>query len=308
MIRLTVRQLEYVEALAETTHFGRAAAMVGVTQPALSAQISELEERLGCRLFDRSGRSVRLTEQGEELAPLIGQALASLRKVEEAARRGRAAMEGRFRLGIIPTISPYLFPKLLPELRLRFPALAIELREMTTAALLDETAAGRLDGVVAALPIDDARFEVEELFQDRFFLAVPAGDPGFVAPPVLAGSPVLEQLLLLEEGHCMREQALEVCGRARPAAIANYGATSLTTLLHMVAHGQGVTLIPEMACEAGAAVPELRIVPFAEPMPARTIGFAWRRNSSRAGDCRALASLIRQMGRGVGAAHHIAPG
>lgn len=202
-------------------------------------------------------------------------------------------MEGRFRLGVIPTVAPYLLPALLPELRKRFPALAVELREAVTATLTEETVAGRLDGMIAALPLDHAGVSVEPLFEDRFFLAVPKADPGFISPPVPPESPALERLMLLEEGHCMRDQALAVCGSVRPAAMANYGATSLTTLLQMVAHGQGVTLIPEMARAASEAMPELRVVPFAEPMPARMLGFAWRRNSSRQGECRALAEIVR---------------
>ena len=293
MIRLTIRQMEYFEALAETRHFGRAAELAGVTQPALSSQIAEMEERLGCRLFERGGRVVQLTEEARALKPRIERVLVEMRDIEAQGRRGRVAMEGRFRLGIIPTVAPYLLPRLLPELKRRFPALSLELRETVTAALVEETAAGRIDGMIAALPLHHGALFVEPLFHDRFFLAVPAADPGFDAPPVPPESPVLERLMLLEEGHCMREQALAVCGSVRPTAMANYGATSLTTLLQMVAHGQGVTLIPEMATASSAATPELKIVPFAEPMPARELAFAWRRNSGRQDECRALAEIVR---------------
>lgn len=299
MIKLTVRQMEYFEALAETLHFGRAAELAGVTQPALSSQIAEMEERLGRRLFDRGGRIVQMTEDARALRPRIERILSELREIEVAGRESRAPMEGRFRLGVIPTVAPYLLPALLPALRRRHPELAVELREAVTATLVDETAAGRLDGMIAALPLEHAALAVEPLFEDRFFLAVPASDPGFVAPPVSPESPVLERLMLLEEGHCMRDQALAVCGSVRPAVMANYGATSLTTLLQMVAHGQGVTLIPEMA-RAASALPDLRIVPFAEPMPARRLAFAWRRNSSRAAECRALAAIIREIAPGSG--------
>ncbi|TKT80978.1 hydrogen peroxide-inducible genes activator [Aquamicrobium sp. LC103] len=293
MIRLTVRQMEYFEALAETLHFGRAAALVGVTQPALSSQIAEMEERLGRRLFDRGGRIVQLTEDARALRPRIERILSELREVEAGGGNGRAPMEGRFRLGVIPTVAPYLLPSLLPEIRRRFPALVLELRETITSTLIEETIAGRLDGMVAALPLDSHGLTVEELFEDRFFLAVPAADPDFVSPPVPPESPALERLMLLEEGHCMRDQALAVCGKVRPTAMTNYGATSLTTLLQMVAHGQGVTLIPEMA--TGTPMLDLKVVPFAEPMPSRTIGFAWRRNSSRQGECLALAGVVRQL-------------
>jgi LysR family hydrogen peroxide-inducible transcriptional activator len=292
MIRLTVRQLEYFEALAETLHFGRAAEMSGVTQPALSAQVAEMEQRLACRLFERGGRSVTLTEEALALRPRIEAILAELRGLERAVQRGRAALEGRFRLGIIPTVAPYLLPRLLPLARKRFPGLAIELREAVTDTLVEETRAGRLDGFVAALPIEDPRLVAQPLFEDRFFLAVPPGDPGFVDPPVAPESPALERLMLLDEGHCMREQALEICGKVRPATMANYGATSLTTLLHMVAHGHGVTLIPEMATAEESTRPDIDILPFAEPVPSRTICLVWRRNSSRQPECQALADLI----------------
>lgn len=296
MIRLTIRQMEYFEALAGTLHFGRAAELAGVTQPALSAQIAELEQRLGCRLFERGSRTVQLTEEARGLQPRIERVLADLRAIEAVARQGRTAMEGRFRLGVIPTVAPYLLPRLLPLLKERFPKLALELREAVTATLVDETAAGRLDGMIAALPLDHPALAVEPLFEDRFFLAVAADDLAFAAPPVPPESPALERLMLLEDGHCMRNQALEICTGARRAARANYGAASLTTLLQMVAHGQGVTLIPEMAKPSSEAMPDLRVVPFSDPMPSRRLAFAWRRSSSREPECHALAEIVRDCG------------
>ena len=295
MANLTTRQLHYFAALAQTLHFGRAAELAGVTQPALSAQIAEMEARLGCRLFQRGGRSVRLTDEAEAIQPLIERILAEISEVEALARRGRLAMEGKFRLGIIPTVAPYLLPHVLPELKARFPALILELREAVTAALVEETAKGRIDGFVAAMPLDFPGLVTETLFEDRFFLAVPAADPGFSSPPVPPESPALERLMLLEEGHCLRDQALAVCGSVRPVAMANYGATSLTTLLQMVAHGLGITLIPEMARGPAADMRDVRIVPFAEPMPARTLCLAWRRNSPRQEECLELARIIRRL-------------
>jgi LysR family hydrogen peroxide-inducible transcriptional activator len=294
MIKFTIRQMEYFEALAQTGHFGRAAVLAGVTQPALSAQIAEMEERLQCRLFERGGRNVRLTEEARQLQPRIERVLGELRELGSLAQRGRSAMQGRFRLGIIPTVAPYLLPKLLPDLRKRFPNLQVELREAITGTLVEETVDGRLDGFVAALPVEHPRLVWDELFDDPFLLAVPKDDPGLISPPVPPESPVLERLMLLEDGHCMREQALAVCGKVRPVAMANYSATSLTTLLHMVAHGHGVTLIPEMAANADRAMPDLRIVPFAEPVPSRRICMAWRAHSSRQDECRILAELVRE--------------
>jgi LysR family transcriptional regulator, hydrogen peroxide-inducible genes activator len=295
MIKFTIRQMEYFEALAQTGHFGRAATMAGVTQPALSAQIAEMEQRLDCRLFERGGRNVRLTEDARQLRPRIERILNELRELGSIAQRGRNTMQGRFRLGIIPTVAPYLLPRLLPDLRQRYPSFQVELREAITDTLIAETVDGRLDGFVAALPVEHARLVHEELFIDRFLLAVPRDDPGFASPPVAPESPALERLMLLEDGHCMREQALAVCGKVRPVAMANYSATSLTTLLHMVAHGHGVTLIPEMAANADRAVPDLRIVPFTDPAPSRRICMAWSGNSSRQDECRILASLVRDV-------------
>jgi len=295
MIRLTVRQMEYFDALAQTLHFGRAAQLAGVSQPALSSQIAEMEERLGCRLFERGGKAVRLTDEATALQPRIERLLSELRDIEQTAGRREGAMEGRFRLGIIPTVAPYLLPRILPEIRSRFPRLQLELREAVTATLIEETAARRLDAFIAATPLDEPSLLDEALFVDRFFLAVPAGDPAFAAPPVAPESPALERLMLLEEGHCMREQALSLCGSVKPVAMASYGATSLTTLLQMVAHGMGVTLVPEMAADAAGAMPDLKIVPFAEPMPERTICMAWRRNRARQEECQALAAVICEL-------------
>ena len=299
MIGLTVRQMQYFDALAQTLHFGRAAKLAGVSQPALSSQIAEMEERLSCRLFERGGKSVRMTDEALALQPRIERILADIRDVETTARRGRPAMEGRFRLGIIPTVAPYLLPHVLPELRKQYPVLQLELREAVTASLIEDTASGRLDAFIAALPLDHPGLVTEELFPDRFFLAVPAGDPAFASPPVPPESPALERLMLLEEGHCLREQALAVCGNVRPVAMASYGATSLTTLLQMVAHGLGVTLVPEMAASAAGVMPDLRIVPFQEPMPQRMICMAWRRNKVRQDECGELATIIRGLDQAV---------
>jgi LysR family transcriptional regulator, hydrogen peroxide-inducible genes activator len=207
----------------------------------------------------------------------------------------REAMQGRFRLGVIPTIAPYFLPAVLPALKARFPGLSVELRESVTQTLVEETVGGQLDAMVAALPLHHGALTVEALFEDRFFLAVPASDRDFISPPVAPESPALERLMLLEEGHCLRDQALAICGAVRPVAMASFGATSLTTLLQMVAHGQGITLIPEMAAVSGG-IDGIRVVPFAEPVPARTIGMAWRRNSSRQGDCQALARFLAAIG------------
>lgn len=296
---LTVRQMVYFDALAQTLHFGRAAELAGVTQPALSAQIAEMEERLACRLFERGSRGVSMTDMARALQPRIETILGELREVERLARGPRGAMQGRFRLGMIPTVAPYLLPRLLPALRQRFPGLQIELREAVTQALAAETAAGRLDAFVAALPLDQPGIVSEALFTDRFHLAVSTKDKDFAAPPVPPESPALERLMLLEEGHCLRDQALALCGSVRPATLSGFGATSLTTLLQMVGHGLGVTLIPEMAIAAEAGTVGLRVVPFAEPMPSRTIALGWRRNGARHSEAQDLAQFLKDLPLGA---------
>lgn len=293
MIRITIRQMEYFDTLAQTLHFGRAANLAGVSQPALSSQIAEMEERLGCRLFERGGKSVRLTEDAVALQPRIEALLSQLREMESAAQQGRTAMQGRLRLGIIPTVAPYLLPYLLPALNANYPGIDLELTETLTASLIDAAAKGAVDCFVAAMPLDTPKLVTEPLFADRFFLAVPTDDPDFVAPPVPPESPALERLMLLEEGHCLRQQALDVCTSVKAVKMASYGATSLTTLLQMVAHGLGVTLVPEIGVVPAAAMDGVKIVPFAAPMPERQLCLAWRRGSSRQGDCLEIARVIR---------------
>jgi LysR family hydrogen peroxide-inducible transcriptional activator len=295
MIKLTIRQMEYFVALSETLHFGRAAQLVGVTQPALSSQIAEMEQKLGVRLFERGRRTVTLSEDAQVLLPRIERLLDEMREIEGFARRERAAMAGRLRLGVIPTVAPYLLPALLPAISKRFPDLTLELKESVTSTLAEETIAGRMDGFIAALPIEDPRLSGEPMFEDEFMLAVPENDAAFVAPPVAPDSPELERLILLEEGHCLRDQALAVCGTVKPLAMSNFGATSLTTLLQMVAHGQGLTLVPSMALPASRSLPGVKFVPFADPVPSRTIGMVWRRHAARESEIRALAATIGEL-------------
>ena len=296
MIRVTIRQLLYFEALARTLHFGRAAEHVGVSQPALSAQVAEMEMRLGCKLFERGTKAVRLTEEAIALQSRIENILGAIRELETVALSGRLAAEKRFRLGIIPTVAPYLLPSMLAELRQRFPALVVELREAVTATLTEEANAGRIDAFIAALPLEHPGLRSEALFDDRFFLAVPANDTSIGEPPVPPESSALGRLMLLEEGHCMRDQALAICGNVRPLTMANYGATSLTTLLQMVAHGLGTTLVPEIALPATREMRDIKVVPFAAPAPQRRLCLAWRKTSQRGQECAELAAIIRQLG------------
>ncbi len=198
MIRLTIRQMEYFDALARTLHFGRAAELAGVSQPALSTQIAEMEERLGCRLFERGGKAVRMTDEALALQPRIERLLSELQEIERVARQGRTGDGRPLPAGHHSDHRAHIcLPHILPEIRTRFPKLQLELREAVTSTLIEETAARRLDAFIAAAPLDEPALVTEELFADRFFLAVPAGDPDFAAPPVPPESPALERLMLL---------------------------------------------------------------------------------------------------------------
>jgi LysR family transcriptional regulator, hydrogen peroxide-inducible genes activator len=284
--------MQYFQRLAEALHFGRAAAACGVTQPALSAQIAEMEAQLGFRLFERGGGTVRLTEEARELRPRIERILAEVEDLEQVIRRDRNPLEDRFRLGIIPTVAPFLLPRLLPNLKERFPALRLELREAITGTLVEETVSGRLEGMIAAAPIDEPQLHCQHLFEDPFLLAIPEADAERIGAPVAQENMALEQLMLLEDGHCMRNQALAICGMVAPRTMASFGATSLMTLLQMVSHGLGVTLIPEMARRAAEMQPGVHVLPFMEPVPSRTICLCWRKSSPRTRDFSALAETI----------------
>ncbi|MDL2201267.1 LysR family transcriptional regulator [Ochrobactrum sp. 30A/1000/2015] len=288
----TVRQMRYFDALATTLHFRKAAELAHVSQPALSAQIAEMEALAGAPLFERSQRQVIMTELGKQLYPGIQTVLRELHSLEEIAAQSRGLLQTRLRLGIIPTVAPYLVPVLIPLLRERHPSFRLQLRESVTARLLDELHAGDIDAIVAALPIDDERLTQRKLFDDRFLIATSTNDQTVLVSPMTQDNVALDRLLLLEEGHCMRDQALAVCSLPSQRQLVKYGATSMTTLLQMVSHGMGLTLIPEIAVRAEARSNHMRIVPFDGEQPKREIALFWRRQSMRRKDFNALADCI----------------
>lgn len=289
---LTLRQMRYFDALATDRHFRRAASRVHVSQPALSTQIIEMEAYLGVKLVERNRGNVLLTRKGEEVLAHVRAVLAEVDRLEQTARRGNGVLEGLTRIGIIPTVAPYLVPQFVPHLRQAYPALEIELKETVTAGLIADLAEGRLDVVIAALPIDDETIATRPLFRDRFFMAMAENDSRVLMSPLTESDVDLERLLLLEEGHCLREQALAVCGVAGRRSLVNFGATSMATLLQMVSHDMGMTLIPEIAIATETARNTIRIVPFTEPQPSRVIGLAWRKSLPRPADMEALAQAI----------------
>ena len=292
----TLRQLQYLKLLAEHRSFSRAAEAAHVTQPTLSAGVQELEKILGAAVVDRGRAGVILTAAGEEAVARAETILAQAEDLVQAARGAGQPLAGRFRLGVIPTIAPFLLPKALPTLRRRFPKLRLFLREDLTGRLIAGLKAGALDAALIALPYDLTGLDCAEVEEDELFAAFPANHPLTAQTRV---SPALlddEDLILLEDGHCLREHALAACGLSsdRPRDEAAFAATSLPTLVQMVGSGLGVSFLPGMAVDAGLAdAAAVTVRPLAADHPSRQIVVAWRAGSSRAAEGRLLAEVLR---------------
>lgn len=290
---VTLRQLRYFEALARIRHFGMAADQCAVTQPALSMQIKELERELGVDLVERRGNSVVLTPAGQEIAERAESILAQVRELSEFARQHHGVLAGTVRLGIIPSVAPYLLPAILTELDRHYPELDLQIRETQTDILMDELARGALDVALVALPVQNAQLESMPLFDDRFLIAVQAQEAEQWSAPDLRERIGQERLLLLEEGHCLRDQALQYCQIANMQARRALGAASLTTIMQMVAAGHGITLLPELCAATEVDRQRVALIPFPDDPPMRTLGLVWRRTSGRKKDFTALGELIR---------------
>jgi LysR family hydrogen peroxide-inducible transcriptional activator len=289
---LSTKQLRYFEALARHGHFGRAAEQCGVSQPALSMQISELEQQLGVALIERRSKGVALTDAGREVAARAAKVLIDLRDITDYAASCRAPLTAPIRFGVIPTIGPYLLPQLLLGLRAQHPDLELAIRETQTRTLLSELLAGGLDLLLLALPVDHPDVETLPLAADRFLLAVPP-DRTFGARVRISPERIVnDRLLLLEEGHCLRDQALAVCNLQPAGAMNTFGVSSLSTVVQMVANGLGLTLLPEISIPHETARGNVKILRFANPEPERIIGLAWRRSSPRTDDYKALGAII----------------
>ena len=300
---ITLRQLRYLAALARHRHFGRAAEDCAISQPALSMQVRELEREIGVDLVERRPNEIALTDTGLEVAERAEQILAATRDLIDFARH-RDVLSGSLKLGIIPTLAPYVLPRVLPRLQTKYPRLQLELRETQTKMLLQELARGELDCIMLALPAEDTDVETLKLFDDPFLLAVPAADEFPLRGRIGIADVDQHRLILLEEGHCLRDQALAFCATRRgDAPTARLGATSLATVIQMVANGYGITLVPEVAADAEAHDERVKLLRFAEPQPGRTIGFAWRRTSPRRKDFEALAEIVTQVLGSVHASH-----
>jgi LysR family transcriptional regulator, hydrogen peroxide-inducible genes activator len=292
IIMLTLRQLRYLDALARHGNFGRAAEECAVSQPALSMQIRDLEHELGAELVTRRQGATALTEAGAEVARRASSIVSAARDLADCLRNSGPLLCGRLRFGVIPTLAPYVLPLLLPELHRSHPDLRLDLLETQTKSLLSELAQGTLDVLLLALPLEEkAVFETFVLFSDRFLLAVPADDPLPERSRVSKRDVNARELVLLEEGHCLRDQALIYCGE-RDYAHNRLGATSLATVLQMVASGYGVTLLPEVAIDIEVRDERVKLLRFVEPQPRRDIGLAWRPTSPRKADFLELGRIL----------------
>jgi LysR family transcriptional regulator, hydrogen peroxide-inducible genes activator len=294
MSQMNLRQLRYFDALARHSHFGRAAAACAISQPALSMQIKELEETLGTVLMERGARQVRLTKFGEEAALRVRDILLLIDELGEFARASRDRLSGRLRIGMIPTIAPYLLPILMENLTRTHPEVDIYVREALTSKLIQELAEGRLDAAIVALPISEPSFAEAALFAENFLLVRPREDAGKPVP----GSKMLREmrLLLLEEGHCFRDQALSFCNMKSSLPRDMLDASSLSTLVQMVSAGMGVTLIPEMAMAVEARSASVSVARFKNPQPSRTIGMIWRKKSPLARQLLQLSEVVCRSG------------
>lgn len=300
MINFTLRQLRYFEALARNGHFGRAADDCSISQPALSVQIRDLEQALGAELFERAARQVRLSAFGEEFLSRVREVLRSVDELGDLARAHQSQLQGRLRIGVIPTVAPYLLPAMITDLTRFNDGLDIHIRESVTPKLLQELHEGRLDTAIVALPVSEPAMQETALFQENFVLVRPRSDEG---KPVPNRDTLKEmRLLLLEEGHCFRDQALSFCemGTTRPREILD--GSSLSTLVQMVGAGIGVTLIPEIAMPVETRSAEVSIAHFEDPQPSRTIGMIWRKTSPIARQLTEVADIVRQAATRCGCA------
>jgi LysR family hydrogen peroxide-inducible transcriptional activator len=293
-LRMNLRDLRYLVALADERHFGKAAERCFVSQPTLSAQVRKLEEYLGVPLVERQPKRVALTPTGAKIVQRARVLLQEADAIVELARSDRDPLAGPLKLALIPTVGPYLLPHVAGRLRKELPRLKLMLYEYQTGLLLERLHAGDLDVGILALPVDLDGLESAALYDEPFTLAVPASHPLASQERIRVEDLRGETLLLLEDGHCLRDQALEVCERVRVNEAQDYRATSLETLRQMVAAGHGITLLPELAAETPVGTARgLRIRPFARPAPARDIGAVWRKSTTRAPAIQAIVQVVR---------------
>ncbi len=291
-----MKHLRYFEALAQHRHFGRAAEACSISQPALSLQVKELEEIVGAPLVERGTRQIRLTGLGESFAARARIILRAVEELGDLARASHRPFTGQLRLGVIPTVAPYLLPSVINSLTQRYPALDLLPRESTTQRLIGELMNGRLDAAILALPVSEPALTAVSLFEEEFFLVRPQADAG---KPVPSAEMLQDmRLLLLEEGHCFRDQAISFCKISVSPSHDLIEGNSLSTLVQMVGAGIGVTLIPEMAVPVETRSAPVSVVRLAPPRPSRTIGMVWRKTNPLADELVQIAGVIRAAGTG----------
>lgn len=297
---MNLRDLAYLLAVADHRHFGKAAEACFVSQPTLSTQIRKLEEELGVVLIERAPRRIMLTAIGRDVVERARRILADVEQLKDAARRETDPEAGTLRLGVFPTLGPYLLPHLVPHLRERFARLQLLLVEEKSDEIIARLRDGRLDAGLLALPLHDDRLQWQELFTEPFVLAVPEQHALAARDALSLHDLADERLLLLQEGHCLRDQALDVCRLAGASETTGFQATSLETLRQMVAAGVGVTLLPQLAVTPPVpASGNMRLIPFATEPPSRRIALVWRRSSPQEAFMRTLAERIADIANAV---------
>ena len=297
---MNLRDLAYLLAVADHRHFGKAAEACFVSQPTLSTQIRKLEEELGVVLIERAPRRIMLTAIGRDVVERARRILADVEQLKDAARRETDPEAGTLRLGVFPTLGPYLLPHLVPHLRERFSRLQLLLVEEKSDEIIARLRDGRLDAGLLALPLHDDRLQWQELFTEPFVLAVPEQHALAARDALSLHDLADERLLLLQEGHCLRDQALDVCRLAGAGETTGFQATSLETLRQMVAAGVGVTLLPQLAVTPPVpASDNMRLIPFATEPPSRRIALVWRRSSPQEAFMRTLAERIADIANAV---------
>ena len=297
---MNLRDLKYLVALADHKHFGRAAAACYVSQPTLSTQIKKLEDELGVPLVERAPRKVMLTPAGRDAAERARRIVAEVEQMKEAARRSQDPEAGTVRLGMFPTLGPYLLPHVVPRIRARFPHLELLLVEEKSDVLLSRLREGKLDAGLLALPVADDQLHTEFLFEEPFVLAVPESHPLAQRGSLTLAELSHQQLLLLEDGHCLREQALDVCRLSGANEKSEFRATSLETLRQMVAADVGITLLPTLAVKPPVArSPNIHLLGFSDSHPSRRIAMVWRKSSAMSGFLQVFAQVFRELPPGL---------
>jgi len=276
---MNIREMSYVVAVADLRNFSQAAERCHVSQPTLSAQIKKLEESLQIKIFERNNKRVMVTEEGRAVIESAQRILQEVETIKEIAEAARNPFAGKFRLGAFPTLSTYIFPDIVPQIKKLMPDLRLILIEEKTAVLIDKLHKGEIDAALLAMPVHEDFFEIKKLFDDRFFLAVPPTHPLTKNAEIEMEKLAKYCLLLLEEGHCLRDNALEACQQHNIPEEPDFRATSLETLRQMVKAGTGITLMPEIAINHSEM--GIHYIPFKKPVPHRTIGLVYRKTSTK---------------------------